>query len=208
MSAFKFDHIAVSAENLKDGVEYVEECLGVRIPYGGAHPIMGTHNHLMRLSNDTFLEIIAIDPDAALPERPRWFNLDNFSGDPRLTVWVLGTTDLTEALQSLPLSIGRKTRITRGDLEWHISVPEDGSLPYDGAFPVLIEWPSARVHPASNMADLGCRLDALEITHPEGAYIGDTLSEHFVGDTVTISTGPMVKMEAAIQTPNGIRHIK
>jgi hypothetical protein len=37
---------------------------------------MGTHNRVMGLYGGLYLEVIAIDPSAAAPDRPRWFGLD------------------------------------------------------------------------------------------------------------------------------------
>jgi len=55
-------------------VDFREEAaLGVTIPFGGVHPLMGTHNHLLRLGAALFLEIIAPDPAAGPLPRPRWF---------------------------------------------------------------------------------------------------------------------------------------
>lgn len=73
------DHITVSARSLAEGVAAVELALGVRAPVGGTHPSMGTHNHLLRLGPSLFLEIIAINPEAPAPARPRWFGLDGAS---------------------------------------------------------------------------------------------------------------------------------
>jgi hypothetical protein len=57
-----FDHLTVAASSLEAGVAHVERCLGVVVPPGGAHPLMATHNHLMRLGEGAFLEIIAPIP--------------------------------------------------------------------------------------------------------------------------------------------------
>lgn len=47
---------------------------------------MGTHNLMLRLGDSSYLEIIAINPAAPAPGRPRWFALDRLAGDgsPRL----------------------------------------------------------------------------------------------------------------------------
>lgn len=85
------DHITVSARSLAEGVAAVELALGVRAPVGGTHPSMGTHNHLLRLGPSLFLEIIAINPEAPAPARPRWFGLDGaswFDAPPRRTDWI------------------------------------------------------------------------------------------------------------------------
>src|SRR4051794_22010223 len=92
------DHITVAAQTLEQGVEHVRQCLGVVVPPGGQHPLMGTHNCLMRLGDDLFLEIIAPDPDAS-PQRTRWFELDDpgmrgrLSRSPQLVTWVVRVPD-------------------------------------------------------------------------------------------------------------------
>jgi len=70
----RMDHLVVCASDLPAGVAWFENLSGVRLPKGGSHPLMGTHNHLSALSEDEFFEIIAIDPQAPGVDRPRWFN--------------------------------------------------------------------------------------------------------------------------------------
>ena len=91
----KFDHLVVGAKNLEQGVAYIKEKLGVEMPFGGKHLKLGTHNHLIQVGKNIFLEIIAIDPDQPVPERPRWFGLDDpliqmsLDQTPRLLSWVV-----------------------------------------------------------------------------------------------------------------------
>ena len=66
----RFDHIAISAQTLEDGVAAVEAALGVKMAGGGQHPHMATHNRLLGLG-DLYLEVIAIDPAAPAPAWPR-----------------------------------------------------------------------------------------------------------------------------------------
>ena len=151
------DHLTVAALTLEEGVAHVERQLGVVVPPGGSHPLMGTHNHLMQLGDGVFLEIIALDP-ATEPKRPRWFALDDahmrahLKSSPRLMSWVARVPDLATALRDMPLSAGEAVHVSRGTLSWLISVPQDGSMPFDGAFPTLIEWP-AGPHPSTRMAE-------------------------------------------------------
>ena len=134
----EIDHLVVAADRLADGVAYVEQSLGLRMQPGGKHPDMGTHNALLNLG-PIYLEVIAIDPNAPAPDHPRWFNLDHFSGPPRLTNWVARTDDLDAAIALAPPGIGTRRDLRRGDLSWSMVVPGDGMLPFDQAFPGLIK---------------------------------------------------------------------
>lgn len=206
-----FDHLTIAALTLEQGVAHIERALGVVIPAGGAHPVMGTHNHLMRIGEGAFLELIAPDP-AATPQRPRWFGLDDpamresLQNSPRLVNWVARVSDLKHALGAVDCARGEAVRVTRGELSWLISVPSDGSLPFDGAFPTLIEWPPGP-HPSSRMADLGCRLRSLSIVHPQGARLAQALAPVFSDARVTISTGAAIQIRATIDTPGGPREL-
>ncbi|MFD0934083.1 VOC family protein, partial [Methylobacterium trifolii] len=74
------DHLAVVAPTLAEGIAHVRDSLNLDIPEGGRHREMGTRNHLLRLGDALFLEVIAVDPDATPPGRPRWFGLDDAAG--------------------------------------------------------------------------------------------------------------------------------
>ncbi|MCI4662820.1 MAG: VOC family protein [Neomegalonema sp.] len=201
------DHIAVSAASLGEGVAHVAGLIGVELPPGGAHPLMGTHNHLMRLGADEFLEIIAPDPSAA-PQRTRWFGLDHPPARPRLATWVLRLEgegrDLAKALAAFPDTLGEVTELTRGSLRWQISVPQDGAMPLDGAHPTLIDWPM-RPCPGAAMADKGCALSALIIEHPQIETIKASLAGHFSDPRVTFREGTAPSVAALIDTPSGAR---
>ena len=50
-SRASLDHLTVAALTLEEGVAHVQRALGVVMPRGGSHPLMGTHNHLMQLGD-------------------------------------------------------------------------------------------------------------------------------------------------------------
>ena len=76
MSRSLLDHITVTTFSLEAGTAFVSKALGVSPQPGGEHPRMGTHNFLLRLGDAMFLEVIAPNPAAPAPSRPRWFGLD------------------------------------------------------------------------------------------------------------------------------------
>lgn len=198
----RLDHLAVSAGRLEAGVAAVEAALGVPMSGGGKHPAMGTHNRLLGLG-DLYLEVIAIDPDAPPPQRPRWFDLDHFTGPPRLANWVVGSDDMASALAAGPPGWGTAMALARGDYRWQMAVPDDGKLPFDGTFPALIQWDDT-LHPASALPDSGLRLLQLEIRHPRAGDIRTALAK--LKDTrLAVVDDPVPAMSALIDTPLGPR---
>jgi hypothetical protein len=200
-----FDHIAISAGSLDEGVAYVEDRLGLPLAGGGKHGHMGTHNRLMGMG-DLYLEVIAIDPEAPRPDWPRWFDLDNFTGPPRLTNWVAGANDLDIALALCPPGIGQPVQLTRGDYRWRMAVPEDGKLPFDGLFPALIQWQGA-LRPAGALPNTGLRLTRLVLAHPEGAALARTLAPLIADPRIVVEPGPRPEMRAEFTTPHGPRFL-
>ena len=208
-----FDHVAVACRTLAEGIAHVRTALGIYMPPGGAHPLMGTHNRLASLGPTEFLEVIAVDPDALPPERPRWFGLDGFDHTPRLGTWMLATPDIEASMEDLArrlrnaglddVDLGRAIPITRGNLTWRMAIPDDGSVPLDGAFPTLIEWPGD--HPASRMGAVGCHLEGLTVEHPEGERISSVLAPVFADPRVKVRAGPAKAIGMEIATPDGTR---
>lgn len=134
------DHIVITAPNLAVGVEFVRRSLGVMPQVGGEHPKTGTHNYFLRLGEKVYLEIISVNPDAPRPDRPRWFQLDQMDSiqAPRLATWIVRTDDIHAAVAASPVSLGNVEPMSRGQLNWLITIPKDGSLPLQGVAPTLI----------------------------------------------------------------------
>jgi len=209
------DHLVIGAATVADGVAYLQSALGVTLPAGGEHPRMGTHNHLMQLSERTFLEIIAINPTAPAPAHPRWFGLDDpfvqaqLQKEPRLLTWVINTDDLVALNAQSKVPLGEITPQVRGNLEWLITIPADGHLPGSGLVPTAIQWQVAG-HPASAMAALGCRLKGLALYHPYPAWLQETLTSLGIGEQVTIhplAANQPPYMVAEIETATGIKRL-
>jgi len=167
----KLDHLVVAAADLDSGREYIEQLLGVRTEAGGRHDAIGTHNRLLRLGNDQYLEIIAIDPDAPPPQRPRFFALDDpvmqaaIRVSPRLVTWVARVSDIDAAAARPPYDAMEIRDMARGDLRWRLTFTEDGSLPYQGALPLLIQWTGGST-PSERLPDSGCALNRFVVQTP------------------------------------------
>ena len=206
--ALILDHIVIGCETLEQGVAYIRDLLGVHVPPGGRHERMGTHNHLMRLGGETYLELIAIDPAGITPAYPRWYALDDpvqqarLRARPRPVAWVAGTPDIDATLSASRPDLGRPVEMTRGDLKWRISLSDDGLLPESGALPVLIEWPAGS-HPSARMHDLGVRLTKLRLTHPAPARIGAQLEALGAAHLVTLESSSAATIEIELRLQNG-----
>ena len=201
-----FDHIAISANDLEAGVDAVESALGVALAGGGEHPHMATHNRLLGLG-DLYLEVIAPNPAAPRPAWPRWFDLDNFTGQPRLTNWIARSINLTADLAACPNGTGTPVDLQRGDYRWTMAVPADGKLPFDGTFPALIQW-HGTLHPARALPESGVRLTRLEIAHPQADALQTALAPLLQDPRIHITQGPAKAMRASFTTPHGPRTIE
>lgn len=215
----RIDHLVVGADSLADGEAWCEATLGVTPGPGGQHPLMGTHNRLLRVATvdhpRAYFEVIA--PDPAMPAAPqgrrRWFDLDDArvrttlrEQGPRLLHWVVEVPDLraaVEALAALDIDRGRilaASRMTpRGLLQWGITVRDDGQRLFDGCLPTLIAW--GDTHPAAGMPDSGIRLHKVAVRHPRADALRRALAA--IGlDRIDASDGDPA-LCATLFTPRG-----
>jgi hypothetical protein len=203
-----FDHIAIAAPTLAEGAAYMRNLTGLTFPKGGAHPDMGTHNLVTALGPDTFAEVIAINLDATPPNRPRWFELDNPVAQakfPCTQAWLLRTDDIDGCIRkaaTLGIDLGTATPFRRDALRWRFAVTADGSIPLDGAAPLLLQWDeTGPQHPASRMADLGLRMDTLTIDTPDADRLTTLLETLGLQDLPEIRQATTTKINAVFSTP-------
>ena len=205
------DHIAITAPTLEAGAELVRLALEVEPQAGGAHTRMGTHNLLLRLGDSVYLEVIAPDPSAPLPSRPRWFALDTLAANaaPALATWIARTADIEASVAACSEPLGNIEAMSRGALNWLITIPDDGALRLNGVAPALIEW-QAEAHPAARLQDHGLSLIKLELFHPEPERIARLLLSLGLDSQVAVhpSTGERgPRLVAHINTPQGLRQL-
>ena len=218
----EIDHLTITAPTLALGAAYVEQTLGVSMQPGGEHPRMGTHNLLLKLGDALFLEVIAANPAEARPPRPRWFALDALGADaaPRLAHWVVRPVRpvvppmaRTDSIRSAPAdclaAAGIVETMTRGSLQWLITIPADGTLPLDGAMPALIEWQTPQ-HPGAQLLDSGCTLRGFEVHTSKPQHVRALLDRLALGTAVklvALSAGEPVRLLAHFDTPHGPRSV-
>jgi hypothetical protein len=160
--SLEFDHLVVAARTIEEGSMWIVSRLSAPMVPGGKHAVMGTHNRLLSLGHRRFLEVIAVDPEATAPRRPRWFGLDSpamkarLERGPALIHWVMRTDDIEGALRDDPEDV-EILDLARGEYRWRIGVPRDGRLPGAGDRPTLIQWLGG-LHPGDRLAESGVML--------------------------------------------------
>ena len=197
----KFDHFAIATEDLDHTVQNLEKILEYPLSTGGEHKMFGTHNRLFRLS-DVYLEVIAINPLATSFQQPRWFDLDNFSGKPRIITWIANTDDILALLPNIWDSPGEIKKLSRDELKWDFTVPIEGKMPMDGAAPAVINWGSTQ-HPTLSMDDHSCRLERFVINTPFAKDLASILKNILYDQRVEVNFSKRLSFEAHISTPNG-----
>ncbi len=207
---FEPDHLVVAARSLQEGVAWCEATLGVVPAAGGKHPTMGTQNRLLAVGSAGFarvyLEIIAIDPDAASPTRARWFDLDAsvlrqaIAASPRLVHWVVRTSDIETGIAALraaghdPGTAINADRMTpRGLLRWRIAVRDDGRRLAAGAVPLVIQW--GDVHPCDALPQSGVSIERVAV-----AGLGETLANLMGVSAAPTGSAPLT---VSLATPRG-----
>jgi hypothetical protein len=187
----QLDHLVIAARTLEEGADFIAANLGIEMAGGGAHPLMRTHNRLLNLWGGAYLEVIAVDPDAAIIDtpRPRLFALDDpkqrarLEAGPQLVHWVARVNRpklLTRWQAQYPERIPAVVPMTRGANAWGLTIPADGTFPAwqgsgDGLLPSLIQWDTPR-HPSESLPETGIALKSLTGFHPRAHLISEQLA--------------------------------
>lgn len=162
------DHVVITADTLSAGAEWCRQTFGVEPAVGGKHSLMGTHNLLMNLSSPRFprcyLEIIAVDPDAATPSRRRWFDLDDRPAGPPVLHGVVvrsRTLDMHRwgLMHKGVRDPGVLVPLSRGALQWTMLLNAEASMP--APLPLLIQWKQG--HPCDALPSSDVALEHLAL---------------------------------------------
>nr|WP_295775935.1 VOC family protein [Rhodoferax sp.] len=225
--AASMDHLVVMASDLAQGVAWCEATLGVTPGPGGEHPLMGTHNRLLKIATPehrtVYLEIIAINsvaPNAVPARARRWFDMDDLAlqahvahHGPTLIHFVASVPDIVASVFTLAaqgIDRGAAVRASRptasGLLQWQISVRDDGERLFDGCLPTLIQWghpqDSAAAHPTDAMLESGVTLLSLHVQHPQATVLNAAYRSLHLS-AITADIGP-ARLSARLQTPKGV----
>ena len=203
----RIDHVVIGASNLISGTKILEAKLNTKFSSGGEHKIMGTHNKLLKLQSNIYLEVIANNPRLDPPSRPKWFSLDEsnikkrIKNSPRALCWVVEVDNLEDTLKNCGYNPGEILQLSRDDLTWKVTIPSDGKLVENGVLPILIEWPSNQ-HPSKKLNDSEVSISKLNLFHPEPDKIKNIISNLIHSDLIHIYKG-LSKIEFILSTENG-----
>lgn len=196
------DHLVYAAPDLQAAVADVAERFGVRARIGGRHVGRGTRNALLALGPQTYLEIIAPDPEQPEPAVPRPFGLDSADRG-RLVRWAVACDDIDAAVAGArghgydPGDVvdGHRAEPAGTVLRWRMTSGEMA----DGLAPFLISWGDTE-HPARS-APRGLTLEAFRIEHPDPPSLLAALTA--LGANAEIKPAAAAALVARLSGPNG-----
>lgn len=198
------DHLVYAVPNLEKAIADLEKLMGVAPVMGGRHRSQGTHNALVHLGNQTYLEIIAADPENDTFSGERWMGLDLIT-TPKITRWAVRSNDLNRDRAYLKtvdprlgdLKGGKRKKPDGTELKWKATVtlpdPEVEILPF------VIDWKGSD-HPTNSLPQ-HCRLIKLEGMHPTPWMVETAVNSLNVDMKIGVAE-PSIK--ATIETPNGM----
>ncbi len=206
------DHLVIGAAELDKATRQIESFIKAEFLAGGKHPLMATHNRVIKLQNSLYMEIIAADPSFLSPQNPkrknRWFSLDSNATQKRLSrapqplCWVIAVNDIEKTLMHCGYNPGRIIGMTRDNFSWKITVSENGDLPESGVLPIFIEWPNGK-HPTKTMPKSNISLEKLTLFHPHPSGIKHILSKLNINGSIEVNLGEP-NLQFSLKTPDDI----
>ena len=199
------DHLVYAVPILEKGITEIEEKLGVAPVLGGQHRSQGTHNALVHLGRNCYLEIIAPDPTNDTFTGQRWMGIDLVT-IPKITRWAVKSSDLDRdraylstvdpRLGDLKGGARKKTDGTKLIWKASITLPE----PEVELLPFIIDW-KGKEHPTKSLPQV-CKLIELRGMHPT-PYMAEA-AVHSLNIDMKMGVADQPVITALIQTPNGV----
>ena len=131
----RLDHIVLGAFSLEEGTEFVENKLQTKLSNIGYHKDLGTHNRVIRISDEVYLEVIAIDPQTRSLKNRKCFNLDNsklqskLKKSPQIIGYVIENDDVSILKYYDPFF-----EASRASYRWHFAMPTYKNNILDGEY--------------------------------------------------------------------------
>jgi len=193
------DHIILAINNLEKGIAEFKERTGIEPVIGGIHPDSFTHNALVALDGETYIEIMAPRPDAQnVPE--------DFTKMETLTPvgWAVRTRNIERTKEKLKTAgfittanrPGSRAKPDGSLLKWKTFRVEG-----QDEFPFFIQWSDSTIHPSLSSPS-GCTFKSLQVTtHDRISW--SQLNEHLeLGIKIAEGKNPLIELTLA--TPKGL----
>ena len=195
------DHILIGVPDLERTVDDLAKALGVRPVYGGRHPL-GTHNALLSLGPNTYLEFIALQPGVAGAD----IGMGDLAGLTRPVPigWAVAAATVSSLRASLAPSVfalsepepGSRTTPSGEVLQWQAF----GFTNEPAGAPFFIVWSPETRHP-STTSPPGCKLVGLKVTTPDSKQLLALSSSLTL--PVEVLDGPTVRFSVTLHCPTG-----
>lgn len=198
------DHILYAVPNLQKGIEDFEKITGVRPAYGGKHTDLGTHNALVSLGKEIYLELIAPDPNQSIPFENILFGIGKIKA-PKIITWAVRSTNINEfgaKIQISKIEDGKRIKENGTVLKWK-TAGFTKFVDSSGIVPFVIKWISTP-HPAST-APRGCELLQFSAEHPTPNKFTKLFSE--VSFPFKIVKGTTFQLKLKTNSPKGVIEI-
>ncbi len=192
------DHIILGINDLDKGIAQFKELTGIEPVFGGIHPNSFTHNALVALDGEMYIEIMAPRPDAEnIPEH--FLRLENLTP----IDWAVRTRNTEQTKEKLKAAGFIATESKAGSrakpdgtlLSWTTFGIEDHD-----EFPFFIEWGASTVHPSST-SPTGCTFQSFHIITPDDEEMNKFNTALHL--KLIVTKGPQQQLQLIIDTPKG-----
>jgi hypothetical protein len=202
------DHIIWACDDLEKGARRFETLTGVVPQHGGAHASGLTHNALVSLGRQSYLEILApTGPPSGTDDA--FSRLARTAGEPRILTYCLRSarplaevTQIAEGMGAPKAEVLKNGRTTPEgvNLHWQWAAPVFERLGL--AFPFFIDWLDSP-HPAATVQTLGVvKLKHFAVGHPLAHDLQRILSA--MGAPIETYTAAGGEFQVELDTPLGI----
>lgn len=202
----KIDHLLWGVADLETGCRRIAELTGVEPSPGGRHLGFGTHNVLLALGEECYLEIIARDPTQT---ELRGFAKHLATLDaPRLLTWAVRAPDvdvLVEKARRRGLQPGEIFTVSRSGpdgVRMSCRLVEIGGHDAGALVPFFIQFDAGIVHPARDAA-AGCALLKLVLRSRRSRELARILRLLDLGDEIEIEQAGEEEIVAEVESPRG-----
>lgn len=201
----KIDHIVFAVKDLQEGSAYIQSLLGCQVIPGGKHLNNGTHNAVVNLGNNIYLEIIAADPGNNNVPKPRWMGVDVIDQS-TVTRWAIKSDDLAPDLATLKKYnpalatsfAGSRKKQDGSTLSWNMALPLPS--PTVEIAPFITDWKDS-IHPTATLPE-ECELMSIEFYASELNKLKQLFSALAVEYDIQSSNVERIKLK--IKSPNGL----